>query len=853
MYVLGVIDAPIFPFYNRLKNTGLHARRQKTRCAAFKGGNSMKLTNAGTACCTIVLGNNATWLETHTARELRDYIQKISGAVLIIAPESAAGSIPGAKILIGRRETNTLVCAFDEEYRILPETSDTENDCIAFAVREDTLVISGSNDRSVHYSACHLLETQFGVGFYFDGDYIPDSPDLELETLTVVERSAFRFRHTVGQWVYNFGAFLNVEERKRELDMYAHNKINSYRFYSWNSYVRKRTFQKMGVETEPITPEDVRRMEIQREVAEYARSLGIETMVQMMIQETPPGFRKVYPNARYFGCEWVKDDNAEPDVVACLYPDDPVYKKLVRTFVETWVETYGPSRHFSSCPPSEHHISTGVEDFIQSNIDFARYTYEAVQEAVPDARFFFDGWGVRANTPPHIWTMPGVMERFVDALPEEVYFLDLWPNRKETDSTFREPMYRDENYCPLRRARYVLEPINEFGGDDHMHGDFARHIEAAKEMTDPAVVEHGEGFGNCTELCGVSLHFFDLIFKLAWDPAKVTLDGFLDETARNRYGEKAAAAGARALRALQQAVYSDRDSSHARYQKRCYLVRPQRRQVPVEESLQVTALLNEYMQQMSALPNEEKHRFIGRDMFDVMRQFITEYFNMHLRRLFDAYLRRNTENGARAAFEGHAALLERLLTELEWMTREDEESYVETMVRRYTGRPCDPDVSGADCTPTDFRVWMRDLGTTFAKTIPNLIDYPSRDYHELIACYYHPRVTACIDCLRSVWDRDISPSEVDEMLEARYREVETRWTDVGYEVTDACCAAHLPLWKAAENAWRALRTLPLDAGLQGGDDAAVREVIDVFASFSEQSAHKAPRSWVSENPFDHKE
>lgn len=33
-------------------------------------------------------------------------------------------------------------------------------------------------------------------------------------------------------------------------------------------------------------------------------------------------------------------------------------------------------------------------------------------------------------------------------------------------------------------------------------------------MTDPSVVEHGEGFGNCTELCGVSNHFFDLIFKL---------------------------------------------------------------------------------------------------------------------------------------------------------------------------------------------------------------------------------------------------------------------------------------------------------------------------------------------------
>ena len=45
----------------------------------------MKLTHAGNACCTILLGDNATWLETHTARELRDYIQKLSGAVLILS------------------------------------------------------------------------------------------------------------------------------------------------------------------------------------------------------------------------------------------------------------------------------------------------------------------------------------------------------------------------------------------------------------------------------------------------------------------------------------------------------------------------------------------------------------------------------------------------------------------------------------------------------------------------------------------------------------------------------------------------------------------------------------------------
>ena len=448
----------------------------------------MQITQNGLARSVIVTGKKATWLERHTAEELRDYIEKISGAALLVVAEQDIAGLPGGRILIGRPETNGLVRAFDErENNVLPAYSETENDCVAIVARGETLVLSGSNDRSVHYASCHMLQTVFGVGFYFDADTFEHNADMAVPDMTLVERSAFRLRHTIGQWVYNFAAFLNVEERKRELDMYARNKINSYRFYSWHTYVRKLTFQKLGVECEPITQEDVERMRITREVNAYARSLGIETMVPMISLETSVAFREKYPNARYFGSEWVKDDNAAPETVPCLYPSDPMYKVWIKTFIEAWIETYGPSKSFSCCPPSENHISTTVEEFIS-----------------------MDGWGVRANTPPCIWTMPGVMQRLADEMPDDVIFLDLWPNRKETDSTFREPMYRDANYRPLRKVKYLLEPINEFGGDDHLHGDFERHIEAAKEMTDRSIVEQGVGFGNCTELCGVSNHFFDL-------------------------------------------------------------------------------------------------------------------------------------------------------------------------------------------------------------------------------------------------------------------------------------------------------------------------------------------------------
>lgn len=816
----------------------------------------MRITENGCAVSRIVLGCRATWLETHAAEQLRDAVEMLSGARLLLTYEQDTCPSKGGTILVGRASTHEGIARRVAEADFPPESQE-ENDCVILYAQDETLILSGTNERSVYYSVFHLLQTHFHVGFYFDGDVYDPQADLTVPDGLWVERSAFRFRHTVGQWVYNFAALLNGEERRQELEFFARNKINSYRFYTWNSYFRKRVFQKMGVPTAPITSEDLARMRVLQETAEYARRLGMETMVYLLPQETSLEFRKVYPNARYFGCEWVKDDDAAPDIVPYLYPDDPLYRRFIRTSVETWIETYGPCRHFSAAPPSEHHIATDIEDFIDINVNFAQYTYEAIREAVPDARFFFDGWGVRANTPPSIWTMPGVMERFVDALPQEVYFLDLWPNRKESIYTFREPMYRDENYGPLRRARYILEPINEFGGDDHLHGCFERHIQAAQEMTDPALVAHGEGFGNATELCGFSLHFFDLLFDLAWDPRQVDVETFLKHTALRRYGARWAQAALPALRCLHRAVYSNLDSSHARYQKRCYLTRVQRRLVPVTESLEVARELGEFIRGMLAIPGATEDRAMGRDLFDALRQYITEYFNLHLQRLFGIFLTRTQEEAetTHRGFRQHADILEALLTCLEDMVAEDENSYVETMVRRYEGRPSDPDVSGADTCITDFRAWMRDLGTTFAGTIPNLVDYPSRDYVELLRGYYHPRVRACVDTLDQLLDDQgvTRPEAVDDRLEKLYQTVEQRWVREGYPVTDACCAPHLPLGEAARRAWERLSMLPLREDLTTHGENAVSERADVFASYSEDTDLKQERAWATENPFAQKE
>ena len=103
--------------------------------------------------------------------------KKISGTILNIADETLTMAVTGNRILIGRPSTSDLVKNFaDQNPGILPAESDTENDCLAIVQRGEVLVLSGSNDRSVYYSVCHLLQTVFHVGFYWDRDVYEANP-----------------------------------------------------------------------------------------------------------------------------------------------------------------------------------------------------------------------------------------------------------------------------------------------------------------------------------------------------------------------------------------------------------------------------------------------------------------------------------------------------------------------------------------------------------------------------------------------------------------------------------------------------------------------------------------------------
>lgn len=127
---------------------------------------------SGTTRIPVIIPENATAVENSAAKELVDYVKKITGKVLSISvePSEASGTIIKEAIYIGNTR-------FANANNIIP-TSD-ENWIIKSI--DNNLVLTGGAQRGVLYSVYHLLEDEFGVRWWNRyEEYVPISNDLRI-------------------------------------------------------------------------------------------------------------------------------------------------------------------------------------------------------------------------------------------------------------------------------------------------------------------------------------------------------------------------------------------------------------------------------------------------------------------------------------------------------------------------------------------------------------------------------------------------------------------------------------------------------------------------------------------------
>jgi len=148
---------------------------------------AVEIAKDKTALADIVIPDKAGPAERYAAQELSDYVQRISGARLAIAPESQATN--RTRLLVGRTRTAEPVLA---------DLHDADVD--TFVVRQfgRDIVLVGMSERATLYAVYDLLERDLGCRWLAPGkawEEVPEEQHIVLSTVNRIERPGMKYRY----------------------------------------------------------------------------------------------------------------------------------------------------------------------------------------------------------------------------------------------------------------------------------------------------------------------------------------------------------------------------------------------------------------------------------------------------------------------------------------------------------------------------------------------------------------------------------------------------------------------------------------------------------------------------------
>lgn len=768
----------------------------------------------GQPACQVVLGAAATPTEEHAASELVKYVQQMTGATLPVVRIGEEGGGRGRRevdreelgrgqILIGRAETHPLIAQLvaNGSVSLSPEALGEDGFVLKtlslpfLPVPSSALLLSGCRDRGTLYAVYTLLERYAGVGFFWDGDRVPRQETLTFPDLDAAERPRFRDRIYVGPCgcagTYSYGIHWGFEEWRREIDWMAKNRLNLLQANGLGEgVIRRRVEAQLGLPATEPTEAERRQCELAHQVLDYLHRLDLEALTPFPGTQVSKAFRQVHPEARYFENQWLDLTPPAPH----LHPADPLYARLVETFLREWTAEYGSDHlYYGMDPYPEARFKTSEEERTEILTGLSKAVMSALKSADPQAVWHISGWAFVFDT--GVWPAE-TLRAFCEPLGEDAVIWDLWAEA--------HPVYNTERGRYFYGCPWAFGVLHQFGGDDALRGDLQEVARRVRAVAHDPQAERCVGFVLATEVLHYTILYYDWLTKLAWDP-DLELEAFLDDHVRRRYGPDQTDLR-RVVKILAETVYGPLGASEGRYQHRLYPGENPYSCLPPATALKVIERLEQALElalgQRQALADNLLYQH---DLVDLFRQVVTERINLHLQLLDSAFAR-----GDREGLEAEAEAIEGLLKALETvLSSRPDYRVTDVAARLQATSPLGGDVGR----------WLRDSGLTFAQAIPGIIDYQSKDLYELVRFYYHPRFQAFAEVLRDRLDAGVVDHET---LDLRYSPIEQQWVEAGY---DPAQAPPYPgnMIQAVAEAWAAVRA---DAGWKrAADQFALRRQV----------------------------
>ncbi len=732
----------------------------------------------------VVYGRGATWLERHAAKELSRYLTVISGRNQKLQTDHqydararvSPAFLVGENIISRRIATRGLIQ--------IPQDLGEEGFLIRSVVdgAANFLLLYGGSPAGTLYAVYHYLERYAKVGFFWDGEQIPRR-EVAVDGLNEVQRPRFRHRQ------YSMGGYSSFAwgwpEWKREIEWAAKKRFNVIAGPSTSRVVWKNVLQEFGAGQGPVTPSERSTDRLVGKILSHARRLGLRTIGSGYSGELgKPGNRRpptmnmlealmdscelvaAHPEAQYRYFKW---GGTPPQTI--IHPLDPMFSEFGRRLIEENNRRHGTDQIYFQGPPGESSIGTTPEERRQIKVDMARAMAKLLRGVDPDAIWLTDSWRFQDRK---VWPKEDV-RAFLDAIPTEMLLIyDTWGDVN--------PLYRELEY--FFGKYWSLGVIHSFGGNTSLHGDLGGIVRRVNDLDSDPRAERCIGLTLAPEIVHHNYLYFDLVARLAWNPAGVELDGFLEDYAVRRYGDASAEAMTGCLKELSRSVYKvdircNHDAmtpfyqmTHAHFLQGGRGITDEMLELWDRRKWFVLSLERALRTAFGEAERQRDNPLFHHDIVDIARQYLGELFNYRMMKLYRAFRKGETE-----PFESHARSLDAILERLERLLITDPYYHIASVVETARALP--------DAGP-DIEARVKEVYTVWDRTAPSewLVDYTRRDFYEVVKFYYRPRFSVFIDVLRKKMADGMADVQLTDLVHV-YRHIEYSFVDKPLRVEKA--------------------------------------------------------------------
>ena len=411
------------------------------------------------------------------------------------------------------------------------------------------LIVAGGSGRSTLYAVYDFFRRYAGAEYFWDGDVIPQHPDLGIGNVDVTEAPHFEYRglrYFAHRGLHRFQAeHWDLEDWKREIDWLLKKRFNVFMLRTGYDDLFQRAFPG-DVPYPPTDGQDPDaqdrsyndrtsfwplkyRGELRKQVLAYARERGLlhpedTGTITHWYSHTPSSFYESFPDFPV-----VSDQKTGYGLATAAIwdvEDERAWDAYWR-LTETHIREFGGGqpRMFHTIGMAERSFGDSRRDSLQKKLYAYRKTLQKVREHYPDAPMLIASWDFGNK-----WLDEEVPVALDGFDPKRTILLDY------TADDAAKAGYRDWNV--LGHFPWIFGMLHGFAWNSDIHGDYAM---LAQRLETAAADPMCEGYVLWSEISHNDTFMLEYLADNSWRPDDLSVGTAVTRFCRTRYADGLAA------------------------------------------------------------------------------------------------------------------------------------------------------------------------------------------------------------------------------------------------------------------------------------------------------------------------